>query len=155
MACVLFPNQHKRKITISEVISLMESLTLPWDQNSTQKRVPEMQKRQTTYHKIQEMVPLQEKIKRRLKDKDEILYKGDSIDHQSTSTSIKDQSRPSSIGVNWHPLKPTCQFSMQQPPQGIDSTSIHMDAFIFSYISCNDQMASLSVNYVRWFPSEL
>ena len=73
MACVLFPNQHERKITISEVISLMESLTLPWDQNSTQKLVPEMQERQTTYHKIQEMVPLQEKIKRRLKDKDRRL----------------------------------------------------------------------------------
>ena len=56
MACVLFPNQRERKITISEVISLMESLTLPWDQNSTQKPVPETQERQTTYHKIQEMV---------------------------------------------------------------------------------------------------
>ena len=75
MACVLFPNQHKRKITLSEVISLMESLTLPWDQNSTQKPVPEMQERQTTYRKIQEMVPLQEKIKRRLKDKDEKTLK--------------------------------------------------------------------------------
>ena len=63
MACVLFPNQCERKITISEVISLMESMTLPWDQNSTQESVPEMQERQTTYHKIQEMVPLQEKIK--------------------------------------------------------------------------------------------
>ena len=63
MACVLFPNQHERKIAVSEVISLMESLTLPWDQNSTQKPVPEMQKRQTTYHKIWEMVPVQEKIK--------------------------------------------------------------------------------------------
>ena len=67
-----------------------------------------------TYRKIKEMVPLQEKIKRRLKDKDQRLYKGDSVDHQSTQ--IKDQSRPSSIGVNWHPLKPMCQFSMQQPP---------------------------------------
>ena len=114
MACVLFPNQHERKIAVSEVISLLESLTLLWDQNSTQKLVPEMQKRQTTYHKIQEMVPLQEKIKGRLKDKDQRLYKVDSVDHQSTS--IKDQSRPSSIGVNWHPLKPTCQFSMRQPP---------------------------------------
>ena len=104
MACVLFPNHHKRKITVSEVISLLESLTLLWDQNSTQKPVPEMQKRQTTYRKIQEMVPLQEKIKRRLNDKDQRLYKGDSVDHQSMS--IKDQSRPSSIGVNWHPLKP-------------------------------------------------
>ena len=75
MACVLFPNQHERKITVSEVISLMESLTLPWDQNSTQKLVPEMQKLQTTYRKIQEMVPLLEKIKRRLKDKDQRLYK--------------------------------------------------------------------------------
>ena len=109
MACVLFPNQCKRKIAVSEVISLMKSWTLPWDQNSTQEPVPEMQKRQTTYRKIQEMVPLQEKIKRRLKDKDQRLYKGDSVDHQSTS--IKDQSRPSSIGVNWHPLKPTRQFS--------------------------------------------
>ena len=89
MACVLFPNQHERKITISEVISLMESLTLLWDQNSTQKLVPEMQERQTTYRKIQEMIPLQEMIKRRLKNKDQRLYKGDSVDHQSTS--IKDQ----------------------------------------------------------------
>ena len=88
MACVLFPNQRERKIAISKVISLMKSLTLPWDQNSTQKPVPEMQKRQTTYRKIQEMVPLQEKIKRRLKD--QRLYKGDSVDHQSMS--IKDQS---------------------------------------------------------------
>ena len=62
---LLFPNQCERKITISEVISLMESLTLPWDQNSTQKPVLETQKRQTTYRKIQEMVPLQDKIKRR------------------------------------------------------------------------------------------
>ena len=114
MACVLFPNQHEIKIAISEVISLMESLTLPWDQNSTQKPVPETQERQMTYRKIQEMVPLQEKIKRRLKDKDQRLYKGDSVDHQSTQ--IKDQSRPSSTGVNWHPLRPTCQFSTQQPP---------------------------------------
>ena len=65
MACVLFPNQCERKIAVSEVISLMESLTLPWDQNSTQKPVPEMQERQTTDHKIQEMVPLQDKIKGR------------------------------------------------------------------------------------------
>ena len=75
MACVLFPNQCERKITVSEVISLMESLTLPWDQNSTQKPVPEMQERQMTYRKIQEMVPLQEKIKRRLKDKDQKTLK--------------------------------------------------------------------------------
>ena len=109
MACVLSPNQRERKITLSEVISRMESLTLPWDQNSTQKPVPEMQKRQMTYCKIQEMVSLQEKIKRRLKGKDQRLYKGDSVDHQSTS--IKDQSQPSSIGVNWHPLKPMRQFS--------------------------------------------
>ena len=26
MACVLFPNQRERKITVSEVISIMESL---------------------------------------------------------------------------------------------------------------------------------
>ena len=51
MACVLFPNQRKRKIAISEVISLMESLTLPWDQNSTQKPVQEMQERPMTYRK--------------------------------------------------------------------------------------------------------
>ena len=63
MACVLLPNQRERKIAVSEVISLMESLTLPWDQNSTQKPVPEMQKRQTTYCKIKEMVAVQEKIK--------------------------------------------------------------------------------------------
>ena len=109
MACVLFPNQRKRKIAVSEVISLMESLTLPWDQNSTHKQVPETQKRQTTYRKIQDMVPLQGNIKedKRIRIKD--FTKKDNIDHQSTS--IKDQSRPSSIGVNWHPLKPTCQFS--------------------------------------------
>ena len=88
---MLFPYQHERKITVSEVISLMESLILPWDQNSTQKPVPVMQERQTTYCKIQEMVPLQEKIKRRLKDKDQkMLKKVDSVDHQSTQ--IKDQS---------------------------------------------------------------
>ena len=63
MACVLFPNKCERKIAVSEVISLMESLRLPWDQNSTVKPVPEMQKRQTTYRKIREMVPVQEKIK--------------------------------------------------------------------------------------------
>ena len=68
MACVLFPNQRERKIAVSEVISLMESLTLPWDQNSIQKPVLEMQERQTTYHKIQEMVPLQDKIKDSDKD---------------------------------------------------------------------------------------
>ena len=82
MACVLFPNQHERKITVSEVISLMESLTLPWDQNSTQKPVLEMQKRQTTYHKIQEMVPLQDKIKedKRISIKDS---NKDNVNHQS------------------------------------------------------------------------
>ena len=90
MACVLFPNQHERKIAVSEVISLMESLTLPWDQNSTQKPVPEMQERQMTYHNIQELVPLQEEIKRRLKNKDQRLQKKDNVDHQSTS--IKDKS---------------------------------------------------------------
>ena len=79
MACVLFPNQRERKIAVSEVISLMESLTLPWDQNSTQKLVPEMQERQTTYRKIQEMVPLQEKIKRRLKDKDQRTLKKQTV----------------------------------------------------------------------------
>ena len=89
MACVLFPNQRKRKIAVSEVISLMESLTLLWDQNSTQKLVLETQERQTTYRKIQEMVPLQEKIKRRLKDKIKD-FKKDNGDHQSTS--IKDKS---------------------------------------------------------------
>ena len=63
MACLLFPNQRERRITINEVISLMESPILRWDQNSIQKLVPEMQERQTTYCKIQEMVPLQDKIK--------------------------------------------------------------------------------------------
>ena len=76
MACVLFPNQH------CEMISLMESPTLPWDQNSIQKLVPEMQKRQTTYRKIQEMVPLQDKIKederKRIKDSNK-----DNVNHQS------------------------------------------------------------------------
>ena len=84
MACVLFPNQRKRKITVREVISLMESLTLLWDQNSIQKLVPEMQERQTTYRKIQEMVPLQDKIK-----EDEririIDFNKDNVNHQSTS----------------------------------------------------------------------
>ena len=85
MACVLFPNQHERKITTSKVISLMESPTLPWDQNSIQKLVPEMQEKQTTYHKIQEMVPLQDKIEEderiRIKDSNK-----DNVNHQSTST---------------------------------------------------------------------
>ena len=82
MACVLFPNQRERKITISEVISLMKSLTLPWDQNSTQKLVPEMEKRQMTYHKIQEMVPLQDKIKEdeRIRIKN---FNKDNANHQS------------------------------------------------------------------------
>ena len=83
MACVLFPNQCERKITISEVISLMESLTLLWDQNSILKPVPEMQERQTTYRKIQEMVPLQGKIKedKRIRIKD---FNKDSVNHHST-----------------------------------------------------------------------
>ena len=82
MACVLFPNQRERKIAISKVISLMESLTLPWDQNSTQKLVPEMQERQTTYRKIQEMVPLQDKIKEdeRIRIKD---FNKDNVNNQS------------------------------------------------------------------------
>ena len=82
MACVLFPNQCERRITISEVISLMESLILRWDQNSIQKLVLEMQERQTTYRKIQEMVPLQDKIKEdeiiRIKDSNK-----DKVNHQS------------------------------------------------------------------------
>ena len=84
MACVLFPNQHERKIRVSEVISLMESLTLLWDQNSTQKQVPEMQDWQTTYRKIQEMVPLQDKIKEdeRIRIKD---FNKDNVNHQSMS----------------------------------------------------------------------
>ena len=83
MACVLFPNLCERKITISEVISLMESLTLLWDQNSTQKPVPEMQERQMTYRKIQDMVPLQDKIKedKRIRFKD---FNKDNVTHQST-----------------------------------------------------------------------
>ena len=83
MACVLFPNQHKRRITISEVISQMESLILRWDQNSIQKPVLEIQERQTTYRKIQELVPLQDKIKEderiRIKDSNK-----DKVNHQST-----------------------------------------------------------------------
>ena len=83
MACVLFPNQHERRITIGKVISLMESLTLPWDQNSIQKPVSETEERQTTYRKIQEMVPLQDKIKEderiRIKDSNK-----DNVNHQST-----------------------------------------------------------------------
>ena len=83
MACVLFPNQHKRRITISEVISLMESPILRWDQNSIQKPVLEMQERQTTYRKIQEMVPLQDKNKEdeRIRIKDSNKNK---VNHQST-----------------------------------------------------------------------
>ena len=83
MACVLFPNQCERKIAVSKVISLMESLTLPWDKNSIQKPVPEMQERQMTYRKIQEMVPLQDKIKEderiRIKNSNK-----DNVNHQST-----------------------------------------------------------------------
>ena len=84
MACVLFPNKHERKITVSEVISLMESLILPWDQISIQKPVLEMQERQMTYRKIQEMVPLQDKIKedKRIRIKD---FNKDNVNHQSTS----------------------------------------------------------------------
>ena len=72
MACVLFPNRHERKIAISEVISLMESLT---------PLVPEMQERQTMYRKIQEMV-LQDKIKedKRIRIKD---FNKDNVNHQS------------------------------------------------------------------------
>ena len=82
MAYVLFPNQHERKITVSKVISLMESLTLPWDQNSIQKLVPETQERQTTYRKIQEMVPLHDKINgdERIRIKDSTK---DNVNHQS------------------------------------------------------------------------
>ena len=82
MACVLFPNWHERKIAVSDVISLMESLTLLWDQNSTQKLVPEMQERQTTYHKIQDVVPLWDKIKedKRIRIKD---FNKDKVNHQS------------------------------------------------------------------------
>ena len=82
MACVLFPNQHERRITVSKVISLMESPIPQWDQNSIQKPVPEMQERQMTYHKIQELVPLQDKIKEdeiiRIKDSNK-----DKANHQS------------------------------------------------------------------------
>ena len=87
--CVLFPNQHERKIAVSEAISLMESLTLPWDQNSTQKPVLETQKRQTTYRKIQEMVPLQDRSKedKRIRIKD---FNKDNVEHQSMS--IRNQS---------------------------------------------------------------
>ena len=82
MACVLFPNWHERKIAASEVISLMESLTLLWDQNSTLKPVPEMQERQMSYCKIQDMVPLQDKIKedKRIGIKD---FNKHSVNHQS------------------------------------------------------------------------
>ena len=62
----------------------MESLTLLWDQNSTQKPVLEMQERQMTYCKIQEMVPLQHKIKedKRIRIKD---FNKDNVNHQSMS----------------------------------------------------------------------
>ena len=53
-----------------------------WDQNSTQKPVPETQERQMTYCKIQDMVPLQDKIKEdkriRIKDSNK-----DNVNHQS------------------------------------------------------------------------
>ena len=82
MACVLFPNQREKRITVSEVISLMKSPILRWDQNSTQKPVLEMQERQTTYRKIHELVPLQDKIKEderiRIKDSNK-----DKVNHQS------------------------------------------------------------------------
>ena len=89
MACVLFPNRCKRRITVSKVISLMESPILQWDQNSIQKPVPESQERHTTYRKIQEMVPLQDKIKEdkriRIKDsnKDKVNYQSTLIGNQS------------------------------------------------------------------------
>ena len=82
MACVLFPNQCEKRIAVSKVISLIESLILQWDQNSIQKPVLEMQERQTTYRKIQEMVPLQDKNKEderiRIKDSNK-----DKVNHQS------------------------------------------------------------------------
>ena len=61
----------------------MESPILRWDQNSIQKPVLEMQERQTTYRKIQEMVPLQDKIKEdeRIRIKDSNNGK---VNHQST-----------------------------------------------------------------------
>ena len=89
MACVLFPNQCERRIAVSEVISLMESPILRWDQNSIQKQVPEMQERYTTYRKIQEKVPLQDKIKEderiRIKDSnmDKVNYQSMLIENQS------------------------------------------------------------------------
>ena len=62
----------------------MASLTLLWGQNSIQKPVLEMQERQTTYRKIQDMVPLQDKIKEdeRIRIKD---FNKDNVNHQSTS----------------------------------------------------------------------
>ena len=92
MACVLLPNQCKRRIAVSEVISLMESLILRWDQNSIQKPVLETQERQTTYHKIQEMVPLQDKIKEdeRIRIKDSKKHK---VNHQSTLIGINHDPR--------------------------------------------------------------
>ena len=82
MACVLFPNQCERRIAINKVISQMESPILQWDQNSIQKPDPETQERQMTYHKIQEMVPLQDEIKEderiRIKDSNK-----DKVNHQS------------------------------------------------------------------------
>ena len=156
MACVLFPNQRERKIAVSEVISLMESLTLPWDQNSTQKPVPEMQKRQTTYHKIQEMVPLQGKIKedKRIRIKD--FTKKDSIDHQSTS--IKDQSRPSSIG-----LAPS---EAHAPIQHITTTirhqfcihshrCLHLFIYIIHYINFCTYVGTTIKNTTSFTPSQL
>ena len=86
MACVLFPNQRERRIAISEVISLMESPILQWDQNSIQKLVPETQERQTTYCKIQKMVPLIKEDERiRIKDsnKDKVNHQSMLIENQS------------------------------------------------------------------------
>ena len=89
MACVLFPNQHERRIVVSKVISIMECPILRWDQNSIQKPVLEMQERHMTYCKIQEMVPLQDKIKEderiSIKDsnKDKVNYQSMLIGNQS------------------------------------------------------------------------
>ena len=100
--CVI-PQPVRKKDRRKQSDQPNESPILQWDQNSIQKPVLEMQERHTTYRKIQEMVPLQDKIKEdeRIRNKDS---NKDKVNYQSML--IGNQSFSSSIGVNWHPLKP-------------------------------------------------
>ena len=136
MACVLFPNQRERRIAIRKVISLMESPILRWDQNSIQKPVLEMQERHTAYHKIQEMVPLQDKIKEdkriRIKDsnKEKVNYQSMLIGNRS-SLAPSEAPRANSACDNHH--------------KASKSTSTHVDAFILSYKTCYTNFAHMLV----------